>query len=69
MSKNLDRQTDAINSRHHHCHHHEDGADKFRRHMRNEKRRWQLAKQITFCVLCFLVAITFTFLIWSYIGD
>ena len=24
---------------HHHHHHHEDGADKFRRQMKNEKRR------------------------------
>lgn len=32
--------------RHHHHnhqhHHHEDGADKFRRQMKNEKRRWEL---------------------------
>ena len=31
----------------HHHHHHEDGADQFRRHMKNEKRRWELMGKIT----------------------
>ena len=45
--------------RHHHHnhqhHHHEDGADKFRRQMKNEKRRWELMGKITFYVLIVLV--------------
>ncbi len=52
--------------RHHHHHHHEDGADKFRRQMKNEKRRWELMGKITFYVLIVLVVITFAFLMWSY---
>lgn len=51
---------------HHHHHHHEDGADKFRRQMKNEKRRWELMGKITFYVLIVLVAMTFAFLMWSY---
>ena len=51
---------------HHHQHHHEDGADKFRRQMKNEKRRWELMGKITFYVLIVLVVMTFAFLIWSY---
>lgn len=51
---------------HHHHHHHEDGADKFRRQMKNEKRRWELMGKITFYVLIVLVVMTFTFLMWSY---
>ena len=51
---------------HHHHHHHEDGADKFRRQMKNEKRRWELMGKITFYVLIVLVVITFAFLMWSY---
>ena len=51
---------------HHHHHHHEDGADKFRRHMKNEKRRWELMGKITIYVLIVLVAMTFAFLMWSY---
>lgn len=42
---------------HHHHHHHEDGADKFRRQMKNEKRRWELMGKITFYVLIVLVVI------------
>jgi len=52
--------------RHHHHHHHEDGADKFKRQMKNEKRRWELMGKITFYVLIVLVVITFAFLMWSY---
>lgn len=52
--------------RHHHHHHHEDGADKFRRQMKNEKRRWELTGKITFYVLIVLVVMTFAFLMWSY---
>lgn len=55
--------------RHHHHHHHhphEDGADKFRRQMKNEKRRWELMGKITFYVLIILVVMTFAFLMWSY---
>lgn len=51
---------------HHHHHHHEDGADKFRRQMKNEKRRWELMGKITFYVLIVLVFMTFAFLMWSY---
>ena len=51
---------------HHHLHHHEDGADKFRRQMKNEKRRWELMGKITFYVLIVLVVMTFAFLMWSY---
>ena len=51
---------------HHHQHHHEDGADKFRRQMKNEKRRWELMGKITFYVLIVLVVMTFAFLMWSY---
>ena len=51
---------------HHHPHHHEDGADKFRRQMKNEKRRWELMGKITFYVLIVLVVMTFAFLMWSY---
>ena len=51
---------------HHHNHHHEDGADKFRRQMKNEKRRWELMGKITFYVLIVLVVMTFAFLMWSY---
>ena len=51
---------------HHHHHHHEDGADKFRRQMKNEKRRWDLMGKITFYVLIVLVVMTFAFLMWSY---
>ncbi len=51
---------------HHHRHHHEDGADKFRRQMKNEKRRWELMGKITFYVLIVLVVMTFAFLMWSY---
>lgn len=51
---------------HHHHHHHEDGADKFRRQMKNEKRRWELMSKITFYVLIVLVVMTFAFLMWSY---
>ena len=51
---------------HHHHHHHEDGADKFRRQMKNEKRRWELMGKITLYVLIVLVAMTFAFLMWSY---
>ncbi len=47
-------------------HHHEDGADKFRRQMKNEKRRWELTGKITFYVLIVLVVMTFAFLMWSY---
>lgn len=50
----------------HHHHHHEDGADKFRRHMKNEKRRWELMGKITFYVLIILIVMTFAFLMWSY---
>lgn len=50
----------------HHNHHHEDGADKFRRQMKNEKRRWELMGKITFYVLIVLVVMTFAFLMWSY---
>ncbi len=52
--------------RNHHHHHHEDGADKFRRQMKNEKRRWELMGKITFYVLIVLVVMTFAFLMWSY---
>lgn len=52
--------------RHHHHHHHEDGADKFRRQMKNEKRRWELMGKITFYVLIVLVVMIFAFLMWSY---
>ena len=51
---------------HHHPHYHEDGADKFRRQMKNEKRRWELMGKITFYVLIVLVVMTFAFLMWSY---
>ena len=51
---------------HHHHHHHEVGADKFRRQMKNEKRRWELMGKITFYVLIVLVVMTFAFLMWSY---
>ena len=51
---------------HHHHYHHEDGADKFRRQMKNEKRRWELMGKITFYVLIVLVVMTFAFLMWSY---
>lgn len=51
---------------HHHHHHHEDGADKFRRQMKNEKRRWELMGKITFYVLIVLVVTTFAFIMWSY---
>jgi len=51
---------------HHHHHHHEDGADKFRRQMKNEKRRWELMGKITFYVLIVLIVLTFAFLMWSY---
>lgn len=51
---------------HHHHHHHEDGADKFRRQMKNEKRRWELMGKIKFYVLIVLVVMTFAFLMWSY---
>lgn len=51
---------------HHQHHHHEDGADKFRRQMKNEKRRWELMGKITFYVLIVLVVMTFAFLMWSY---
>lgn len=51
---------------HHHHHHHEDEADKFRRQMKNEKRRWELMGKITFYVLIVLVVMTFAFLMWSY---
>lgn len=51
---------------HHHHHHHEDGADKFRRQMKNEKRRWELMGKITFYVLIVLIVMTFAFLMWSY---
>lgn len=51
---------------HHHHHHHEDGADKFIRQMKNEKRRWELMGKITFYVLIVLVVMTFAFLMWSY---
>lgn len=47
-------------------HHHEDGADKFKRQMKNEKRRWELMGKITFYVLIVLVVMTFAFLMWSY---
>ena len=50
----------------HHHHHHEDGADKFRRQMKNEKRRWELMGKITFYVLIILIVMTFAFLMWSY---
>lgn len=52
--------------RHHHHHHHEDGADKFKRQMKNEKRRWELMGKITFYVLIVLVVMIFAFLMWSY---
>lgn len=52
--------------RHHHHHHHEDGADKFKRQMKNEKRRWELMGKITFYVLIVLIVMTFAFLMWSY---
>lgn len=55
--------------RHHHHHHHhphEDEADKFRRQMKNEKRRWELMGKITFYVLIVLIVLTFAFLMWSY---
>ena len=51
---------------HHHPHYHEDGADKFRRQMKNEKRRWELMGKITFYVLIVLIVMTFAFLMWSY---
>ena len=51
---------------HHHHHHHDAGADKFRRQMKNEKRRWELMGKITFYVLIVLVVMTFAFLMWSY---
>ena len=51
---------------HHHHHHHEDGADKFRRQMKNEKRRWELMGKITFYVLIVLVVMTFAFIMWAY---
>lgn len=51
---------------HHRHHHHEDGADKFKRQMKNEKRRWELMGKITFYVLIVLVVMTFAFLMWSY---
>ena len=51
---------------HHHHHHHEDGADKFRRQMKNEKRRWELMGKITYYTLIVLVVMTFAFLMWSY---
>ena len=51
---------------HHHHHHHEDGADKFRRQMKNEKRLWELMGIISFYVLIVFVVMTFAFLMWSY---
>lgn len=42
---------------HHHHHHHEDGADKFRRKMKNEKRRWELTGKITFYVLIVFISV------------
>lgn len=35
----LKQQNSNTPHHHHHHHHHEDGADKFRRQMKNEKRR------------------------------
>lgn len=52
--------------RHHHHHPHEDGADKFRRQMKNEKRRWELMEKITFYALIVLAIMIFAFLMWSY---
>ena len=51
---------------HHHPHYHEDGADKFRRQMKNEKRRWELMGKITFYALIVLAVMIFAFLMWSY---
>lgn len=51
---------------HHHPHYHEDGADKFRRQMKNEKRRWELMGKITFYALIVLAIMIFVFLMWSY---
>lgn len=51
---------------HHHHHHHEDGADKFRRQMKNEKRRWELMGKITYYTLIVLAIMIFAFLMWSY---
>lgn len=51
---------------HHHHHHHEDGADKFRRQMKNEKRRWELMGKITYYTLIVLAIMIFVFLMWSY---
>lgn len=52
--------------RHYHHHPHEDGADKFRRQMKNEKRRWELMEKITFYALIVLAIMIFVFLMWSY---
>lgn len=52
--------------RHHHHHPHEDGADKFRRQMKNEKRRWELMGKITYYTLIVLAIMIFAFLMWSY---
>ena len=60
------KQQNSNTPHHHHHHHHEDGADKFRRQMKNEKRRWELTGKITFYVLIVLVVMTFAFLMWSY---
>ena len=60
------RQYSSNTSPERHHHHHEDGADKFRRQMKNEKRRWELMGKITFYVLIVLVVMTFAFLMWSY---
>lgn len=62
----LRQHSSTTPERHHHHHHHEDGADKFRRQMKNEKRRWELMGKITFYVLIVLVVMTIAFLMWPY---
>lgn len=67
---NSEMNKSNINRNHHHHHHyHEDGADKFRKKMKNETRHWQMVKQVTFTTLCILVALTFAFLAWSYLFE
>lgn len=62
----LKQQSSTPPHHHHHHHYHEDGADKFRRQMKNEKRRWELMSKITFYALIVLAVMIFVFLMWSY---
>ena len=62
----LKQQNSNTPHHHHHHHHHEDGADKFRRQLKNEKRRWELMGKFTFYALIVLAIMIFVFLMWSY---